>query len=139
VTRADQKRARRLKREFDEVFPPPPTPEETQRRTEAFLAMWTDHVLKAARGYGDARLRGELGHREPDRMSGVEVMGACVSYGGEAPPRELRAALRKLTHGRGTDANIPAELAPKYNALSLLVLKRALAGFNAEEEMGVRV
>jgi hypothetical protein len=65
-------------------------------------------------------------------MSGLQIQGIAASYRGIEPPESIRAALWKMTHDRGTDGLIPAELAEKYNAATLEVMRRAIKRFVEE-------
>lgn len=127
-----RREAERIKAHVDSLYPPPPSLEEARRRTEAFLETWVADVVHAAHAARDARLRGESLQRATDQMSGVQIMGACVSYGGEVPPHGLRTALRRLTHDRGGDGLIPEALVEKYNLISREVLRRSLGRFADE-------
>jgi hypothetical protein len=132
VSKSDEERARRLRREFEKVFPPPPPPGVTQRRAESFLGTWTADVVRGAHVAREERLSGEPPRREPERMSGVEILSHCVSYNGEEPPPEFLALLRRITHGRGKDGTVREDMAPAYNRAACEVLRRALARFRAE-------
>jgi hypothetical protein len=124
-------RCERLERALDAVLPPPPTPEEKRREAEEFLDNWAADVVKEAHEARDARARGEPEQRPVDQMSGVQIMGAAVSYRGWEPPEPIRRALYARTHGEEVPGVIPAGLMAKYNACAQTVLKRAIDRFIA--------
>jgi len=125
-------RAERLERELDELFPPPPSPEETRREADAFINNWAADVAKTAHAARDRRARTEPLSRPIDQLSGLDIMGEAASYGGHQPPETVRAALWRLTHDRGAEGVISPEMAEKFNAATKEAFRRAVALFVAE-------
>src|SRR5215207_11310441 len=91
-----QRRIDRLMAEAKAKLPPEPDPEAHRRRAEAFFGEFLGHVLKAARAAHEPRERGERPTRPPSGLSGAELMGVAISYGGDEPPDDVRRALHRL-------------------------------------------
>jgi hypothetical protein len=125
-------RAERLERELAELYPPPPTPEETKREAEAFLNSWAQDIAKAAHAARARRARAEPLSRPIDQLSGLEICGEACSYAGHPPPESVRAALWALTHDRGAEGVISPEMADKFNAATQEAFRRGVVLFVAE-------
>ena len=127
------KRAERLARSMDSLLPPAPTPEQRRQDAEDFLDQWAGEIKEEAHRARERRARGEPERRSVDQLSGVEVCGLAVSFGGGKIPESVRAALYRLTHERETPGVLDAELTQAFNAATREALRRAFVLFAGEK------